>query len=106
MATNCCKGWTLGRWGLYSLHWLIIVNFVAEIFYAAYMVFVVVAPPGGGPLGSRAMEIPFEMMTTRRLYAVEFWLAMGGLAIYLALTEIGPRLAAHRKADAEASESA
>ena len=106
MTTKHGKGWSLGRWGLMTLHWLIIVNFVVEIVYAAYMIFVVVAPPGGGPLGSRAMEIPFEMMTTRRLYAVEFWLAMGGLAIYLALTEIGPRLAAYRKADAEASESA
>jgi len=99
---SCCKGWSRGRWALYGLHWLIIVNFVVEIVYAAYMVFVVVAPEGGGPLGSRAMDIPFEMMTTRRLYATEFWIAMGGLAIYLALTEIGPRLRAHREADAQA----
>ena len=68
--------------------------------YAAYMVFVVVAPPGGGPLASRALDFPFEMMTTRRLYATEFWIATGGLAIYLALTEIGPRLRAYREADA------
>jgi hypothetical protein len=85
------------------MHWLIILNFVVEILYASYMVFVVVAPAGGGPLGSRAMEIPFEMMTTRRLYATEFWIATGGLAIYLALTEIGPRLRAYREADARRS---
>ena len=34
---------------------------------------------------------------TRRLYAVECWLAIAGLAIYLALTEIGPRLRRHRE---------
>jgi len=99
--TDCCKDWSKGRWALYVLHGLIIVNFVVEIAYAAYMVFVVVAPPGGGPLGSRALEIPFEMMTTRRLYATEFWIALGALAIYLALTEIGPRLRAYREADAK-----
>jgi hypothetical protein len=98
--------WSWGRRGLYALHWLIILNFVVEILYASYMVFVVVAPPGGGPLASRALEIPFEMMTTRRLYATEFWIAMGGLAIYLALTEIGPRLRAYRQADADAAHSA
>jgi len=95
---DCCKGWSRGRWALYGLHWLIIANFVVEIVYAAYMVFVVVAPDGGGPLGDRAMEIPFEMMTTRRLYATEFWLATVGLSIYLALTEIGPRLRGYREA--------
>ena len=103
--TTPATGWSPGRWALYGLHWLIILNFVVEIVYAAYMVFVVVAPPGGGPLGSRALEIPFEMMTTRRLYATEFWIAMAGLAIYLAITEIGPRLRAHREADARASHS-
>ena len=52
------------------------------------------------------MALPFEMMTTRRLYATEFWIAMGGLAIYLALTEIGPRLRAYRAADARMSDEA
>ena len=94
--------WSRGRLALYALHALIILNFLIEIVYAAYMVFVVVAPPGGGPLGSRALDIPFEMMTTRRLYATEFWIAMGGLAIYLAITEIGPRLQAYREADKRA----
>ena len=104
--TSPQSSWSWGRRGLYALHWLIILNFIVEILYAAYMVFVVVAPAEGGPLGSRAMEIPFEMMTTRRLYATEFWIATGGLAIYLALTEIGPRLRAYREADAEARRSA
>jgi hypothetical protein len=31
-------------------------------------------------------------MVTRRLYAIECWIAIAGLCIYLAITEIGPRL--------------
>ena len=58
------------------------------------MVFNILRPEGGagGPLFERALEIPHEQMVTRRLYAMEFWIAAAGLAIYLALTEIGPRL--------------
>ncbi len=80
------------RWLLHVVHWAIIVNFAVEIVYAGYMVFVVIAPAGGGPLMERAKTFPFEMMMTRRLYAVECWIAITGLAIYLAVTEIGPRL--------------
>ena len=87
-----------GRYFVYGIHWLIIVNFLIEIAYASWMIFVVLAPDsGGGPLMDRARDLPFEWMTTRRLYAVECWLAIGGLAIYLAITEIGPRLARLRK---------
>ncbi len=76
-----------------TLHWIIIVNFLFEIAYAAYMVFSVLKPPsGGGPLMHRALEIPHELMVTRRLYATECWIAIAGLAIYLAITEIGPAL--------------
>lgn len=85
---------SLLRTGLYALHWIIILNFVVEIAYAGYMVFSVLRPEGGagGPLFERALEIPHEHMVTRRLYAMEFWIATAGLAVYLALTEIGPRL--------------
>ena len=83
---------TVGRILLYALHWVIILNFVIEIAYATYMVFWVFAPEGTGPLMDRARDLDFELMTTRRLYAIEFWIATAGLAIYLALTEIGPRL--------------
>ena len=69
------------------LHCTIIGNFVFEIFYAGYMIFCVIKPEGhSGPLGANALAIPFEMMVTRRLYAIEFWIAFAGLAIYLALT--------------------
>ena len=82
---------------LMTLHWVIILNFVVEIGYATHMIFNVVAPEGGGPLLEQAKTFPFEMMMTRRLYAVECWLAIAGLSIYLALTEIGPRLRKHRE---------
>ena len=81
---------------LLLVHWGIILNFLVEIGYATHMIFNVVAPPGGGPLFDQAMSFPHEMMMTRRLYAVECWLAIVGLSIYLAITEIGPRLAADR----------
>ena len=80
---------------LLLVHWAIILNFAFEIAYGGYMVFVVVRPEGvSGPLMAAATSVPFEMMVTRRLYAIEVWIATAGLAVYLALTEIGPRLRA------------
>ena len=78
---------------LLTVHWVIILNFIIEIAYAGYMVFTVLRPEsGGGPLFEKALTLPFEHMTTRRLYAIECWIAIAGLSIYLAITEIGPRL--------------
>ncbi len=74
------------------LHWLIIVNFVLQIGYGAGMVFFVVRPDDvSGPLYGAASAVPFELMVTRRLYALETWVAIAGLAIYLGLTEVLPR---------------
>ena len=85
--------WTLGRILLRVVHWPIIANFVFQVGYAGYMVFAVVKPEHTeGPLFAAALTMPFELMVTRRLYASEFWVAFSGLAIYLALTEIGPRM--------------
>ena len=78
------------------IHWAIIINFAVEIAYASYMIFDVLAVGDGGPIGQAALQVDHEHMVTRRLYAIEFWLAMGGLAIYLAITEIGPRLSRMR----------
>ena len=88
------RKWTPGRIGLLILHWVIILNFLFEIVYAGFMIFFVIVPEGGGsgPLMSRATSVPFEVMVTRRLYAAEFWIAAAGLSIYLAITEIGPRM--------------
>ena len=75
------------------IHWLIILHFLGEILYCAYIIFSVLQPEtGGGPLMERAQSMPFEQMVTRRLYAIECWIATAGLAIYLAITELSPRL--------------
>ena len=76
---------------LMAIHLVILLNFLIQMGYAAYMVFVVVAPEGGGPLFDAATTFPFEKMVTRRLYAIEFWIATCGFAIYLAITEVRPR---------------
>ena len=83
---------SLGYYLLQLLHWVIIINFMVEIAYANYMIFTVFSPAEAGPLFDRAKSFPFEMMMSRRLYAVEAWLAIVGLSIYLAITEIGPRM--------------
>ena len=78
-----------------GIHWLIILHFLGEIIYAGYMVFAVLQPDGhSGPLMGQATQIPFELMVTRRLYALECWVATAGLAIYLAITEVAPRMRA------------
>ncbi|MDF1520834.1 MAG: hypothetical protein RQ728_10090 [Brevefilum sp.] len=73
------------------LHWFIIFIFILEIGYGLYMVFFVV---GGSrwPLMARAVETPIEIILKRRLYAIETWIAIAGLAVYLALTEFLPIL--------------
>ena len=85
----------IGYYLLQLIHWVIIVNFVIEIAYANYMIFSVFSPPEAGPLFDKAKSFPFEMMMTRRLYADEAWLAIVGLSIYLAITEIRPRMKKH-----------
>ncbi len=78
---------------LMGLHVVIIAHFAFQLAYSGYMVFFVLRPEGiDGPLFAAALEIPHELMVTRRLYAIEHWIAAAGLAVYLALTEIGPRL--------------
>ena len=82
----------IGYYFLQVIHWVIIINFAIEIAYANYMIFSVFSPPEAGPLFDKAKSFPFEMMMTRRLYAVEAWLAIVGLSVYLAITEIRPRM--------------
>lgn len=75
------------------VHGLILVNFLTGMAYAGFVVFVILAPEGGGgPLWGRAAEVPMELLAKRRLYALEFWVAFSGFAIYLALTELLPRM--------------
>jgi hypothetical protein len=86
------------------LHWIIIINFIIEIGYGLYMVFFVV---GGGrwPLMAKATQTPIEVILKRRLYAIEAWIAIAGLAIYLALTEFLPKKLSLRPQDEKNSES-
>jgi hypothetical protein len=75
------------------LHAVIVLNFLAEIAYASWMVFVELRPPGAGigPLGAAALGADPSLMLARRLYALEAWVAIGALSIYLAIVEIKPR---------------
>lgn len=77
-------------WGV--LHALILGLFSYQCLYAAWQVFVVFQPAGTfGPLSSTAAEVSTELVLTRRLYAIEGWIAFSGMAVYLALTELRPR---------------
>lgn len=80
-------------WPWRVLHAVIIVNFAAEIFYVGWIIFVVLAPEGGtsGPLWAQAGQIDMDLMARRRLYAIEGWIAIAGLSVYLAITEVAPR---------------
>ena len=81
------------------LHWVILLHFTIEILYAGYMTMVVLRPPGAGigPLGNAALTISPELFLKRRAYAIENWIATGGLVVYLAITEIGPRFWSRRE---------
>lgn len=72
------------------IHTLVIINFILEILYSFYMVFFVI---GGGkwPLFRKAVGTPVEVILKRRLYAIEAWVAIGGLCLYIAITELLPQ---------------
>ena len=71
------------------IHWSLIVIFAAQMMYGYYMVFFVGSNPM--PLFGRAADMNPDDLVLRRLYSIETWLAIGGLALYLALTEVLPR---------------
>lgn len=78
--------------GYRLLHWAIIAHLALGSGYAGWQLFSIVPPGhGGGPLWDAASTMPHDLMMTRRMYALESWLAMCGLAMYLGLTEILPR---------------
>lgn len=79
-------------WPWRLIHAIIIANLIIQVLYGAYMVFFVVVGESSGPLWGQALEMPFEKMVTRRLYALETWVAIVGLSLYLGLTELLPRL--------------
>ena len=69
------------------LNWVIIIIFLFQIIYGMSQVFFVLTPPSGtpGPLFLSSAEISYELMMARRMYAIETWIAIAGLAIYLAI---------------------
>ncbi len=72
------------------VHWFLIGILLAQGLYGFYMVFFVI---GGSrwPLFMRAVDTPVEVILRRRLYAIETWIAIGALVIYLGITEVLPR---------------
>ena len=75
-----------------AVHVVIIANLAIQIGYALFQVFVVLRPEGQyGPMFTAALDLPYEDMMVRRMYAIEGWIAFVGLALYLAVTEIVPR---------------
>lgn len=73
-----------------ALHTVIILNFLFQIGYSGYKC---LSFPDGRVrvLFGEAQTLGFQEMVTRRLYAIETWIAIAGLCVYLALTEIAPR---------------
>jgi hypothetical protein len=81
-----------------GVHLFILINFSLQILYGGYMVFVGIAPEGHmGPLWGAAVDMPFEALVARRLYALETWVAIVGMSLYVGLTEILPRKLNGRK---------
>jgi hypothetical protein len=79
-------------WVWQALHIAIIVHLIVGAGYAGWQVFTVVPPSGEvGPLWDAAASMPTDLLMVRRMYALESWLATGAAAVYLALTEFGPR---------------
>lgn len=75
----------LKKGGWRALNTFIIANFLLEVFYGIYQVFFVLLPPDGkkGPLMGKAKDISPDLMTKRRLFAIETWIAVTGLCVYL-----------------------
>ena len=66
---------------------------LSTILNSAYQISFVYTVPGySWPLFGASSGLDYETMMIRRAYAIEAWIATVGLAIYLAITEINPRL--------------
>lgn len=69
-----------------AIHWIIVLNFLTGIAYSIYQIFFVFTPSGfHGPLGAAALTIDPQIFWARRAYALEAWIAISGLSIYLAI---------------------
>lgn len=89
------------------IHAIILLNFIIEIGYCTFMVFFVLNAGTSGPLFETVLTIDMDLFLKRRLYAIETWIAIGGLALYVAITELYPRFKRDmiNQASSKASES-
>lgn len=73
------------KWQILNI--VIILAFITEILYGFYQTFFSIVPESGkiGPLFGASKELPYQLLVARRLYAIETWIAIAGLAIYLAI---------------------
>jgi len=78
---------------LLIIHWFIIINFILQILNGMYQVsFVYTVEGHTWPLLDASASLDYETMMVRRAYAIETWIAISALCIYLAITEINPRM--------------
>jgi len=85
-------------WLWRAVHGIIIAVLLVEGLYCLGQLVFVLQPPGVvGPLFGAAAGVDHELLVARRLYAIEGWIALVGLAVYLGLTEVGPRMRARRE---------
>jgi len=83
---------------VYLLHYGIIIWTLSTILNSAYqMTFVYTVEGYSLTLLGASSQLDYETMMIRRAYALEAWVATMGLAIYLALTEIMPRMKKFRE---------
>mgnify|MGYP006307981981 CR=1 FL=1 len=82
----------------WAVHWIIIVNFLLQIGYSGTKALTLNPEGRAMVLFGMAQDLPFEMMVTRRLYAIETWVAIAGLSLYLGITHIVPMM---RRKDTE-----
>ena len=67
------------------IHRIIIINFAHVICYGSYQVFFVLKRKKKGPAFNDTKDMPQDLFTKRRLFAIETIIAFTGLCIYLAI---------------------
>ena len=84
------------RPGWWAVHIAIIALLGIQATYSFVQLMVFLQPEDvAGPLFGAARHIDHELLMARRAYAIEGWIALVGLLVYLGITEIAPR----RRAD-------
>ena len=74
------------------LHVGIIAILLVQAGYSFVQLLVFLQPEGvTGPLFGAAARVDHDLLMARRAYAIEGWIALVGLFLYVGLTEILPR---------------